>query len=164
MVIVVPTFTERDQRQPKVVAAFVRSIEAARAPQVGQRIDGEGAVVENDGRNHVAPQKGRPSADQGHDCAKRHRRNPVVPIQPADFRETGETQPPTADRIRRNRWRSPSPHAPTRNREVWASGHPAPDPTPDDADDDAPPTTRLPFALNSAPGRPSRTAQAWPSL
>src|SRR5271165_956695 len=90
MVIVVPAFAECDQSEPKVVAAFIRSIEAARAPQVAQRVDGERAVVEHHCRNHIAPEKGRPSTDQSYDCAKRHCRNPVVPVQPTDFRETEE--------------------------------------------------------------------------
>ncbi len=87
MVIVVPTLAECHQRQPKVVAAFVWSIEAARAPQMSQRIDRESAVVQNHCGNHVAPQKRRPSADQGERSAKHHRRDPVVPVQPADLRE-----------------------------------------------------------------------------
>ncbi len=80
--------------------------------------------------------------------------------QAKGFPETGEIQIPIVDRICQNHSKSPSPHAPTRNRDVWASGHPAPDPTPDDAGDDAPPTTRLLFEPNSARGRPSRIAQS----
>ncbi len=46
VVIVVPAFAESDQSENKIVAAVIFCLEAARAPNVRQRIDAERAVIQ----------------------------------------------------------------------------------------------------------------------
>ena len=54
MMIVVPTLTQRDQRDKPVVAAVIAGREPALAEDMRQRVDGEGAVI----KNHRADEEG----------------------------------------------------------------------------------------------------------
>ena len=55
MVIVVPSFTHRDQRKQKVVTAVVAGVIPLRSVHVRQGIDRASAVNQCDGRNEEAP-------------------------------------------------------------------------------------------------------------
>src|SRR5258706_7919163 len=55
VMIVVPAFAEGDQGEQPVVLAGVGGREAALAKDVGERIDGERAVPEEDGAQEKAP-------------------------------------------------------------------------------------------------------------
>src|SRR5260221_8060084 len=55
MVIVVPSFAQRDHRECEAVAAVVVGLVATAAEDVRERIDGKGAVREHDGRNKKTP-------------------------------------------------------------------------------------------------------------
>jgi len=49
VVIVVPTFAEGDQGKQEVVAAVVAGAVGSAAPEVGERVDAEGAVIKERG-------------------------------------------------------------------------------------------------------------------
>ena len=55
VVVVVPALAEGDQRQEGVVAAVVAGGEAARAPEMRQRIDGDRGMEQHDRRHEEAP-------------------------------------------------------------------------------------------------------------
>ena len=80
MVIVVPAFAERQDREPEVVAAVVAGREATRSDGVSDRIDRVSAVVENHGRDEEAPdeelrpigtERGSKPAENAVDAARR---------------------------------------------------------------------------------------------
>src|ERR1700689_1393176 len=94
VMIVVPSFAERDHREREAVAAVVVGLVAAAAEDVRQRINGEGAVREHHGRNEKAPdehlaagrmQAGRvmleKSAETVHRKAEQNRNQRVETIQ-----------------------------------------------------------------------------------
>lgn len=49
VMVVVPAFAEGDQGEEEVVAAVVCGVVAAAAVHVGERVDGEGGVPDEDG-------------------------------------------------------------------------------------------------------------------
>ena len=53
--IIVPAFSQRNQRKDKVVAALVARVKALAAPKVSQRINAEGAVVKKHRANKESP-------------------------------------------------------------------------------------------------------------
>ena len=53
-----PAFAKGDQGQHPIVATAVCGFETAAPEEVSQRVDGEGAVVKQHSRDHVAPHKG----------------------------------------------------------------------------------------------------------
>ena len=55
MVVVVPTFAKRDQGEPRVVAAVIGSVETAGAEAMRKRIDGDGGVEQDHGRDKEPP-------------------------------------------------------------------------------------------------------------
>ena len=55
VVIVVPAFSEGDEGEDEAVAAVVSCFEALTAEGVGQGVDEEGGVEEDDGAHHEAP-------------------------------------------------------------------------------------------------------------
>ena len=62
MVIVVPAFAHGDKCQPDVIAAVVLGGKAAATKKVGERIDGTGAVKQDDGGNKKTPYEHLPTA------------------------------------------------------------------------------------------------------
>ena len=100
MVVVVPAFTEREDRQQPVVAAGVTSLVALAAKHVGERIDGVGGVPAEHRRDDEAPHQHLPAggaqarrhvvqdhAQQEHGDAQQHRHKNIVAVEPAQFRE-----------------------------------------------------------------------------
>src|SRR6201992_2686203 len=90
MVIVVPAFAEREQREEPVVLAGVGRFVADCAEEVRERIDGEGVMPEQDRAKDKSPQKEREAADQVERDAQHGGRNEVKFIEPAqlwEFRE-----------------------------------------------------------------------------
>src|ERR1700757_184071 len=83
--IVVPAFAEGDEGEEPVVFAGVGGRKAALAEDVGERIDGEGAVPEQDGAEEKAPDEQGPGTDE----PERHGQNGwgqhVVLVKPAEF-------------------------------------------------------------------------------
>src|SRR2546421_7397866 len=64
MMVVVPAFAEREQREQPVILAGVTGFIAPRAEKVRERIDGEGIVPEKHRAQAEAPDKQRPSANK----------------------------------------------------------------------------------------------------
>ena len=61
VVVVVPAFAQGDEGEPEVVAALVGGFEALIAPDVGEAVDEEGAVQEEDGADKEAPDEELPA-------------------------------------------------------------------------------------------------------
>ena len=55
VMIVVPALAQGDQRQPKIIAAFIPGIVALVTEDMRQRIDGRGSVKQNRGADDEAP-------------------------------------------------------------------------------------------------------------
>ena len=93
MMVVVPAFTEGQQRQEPVVLAGVGRLIAARAEQMRKRIDREGVVPQQHGAQAERPDEQVPSANQPDHRPQRNGRNHVIFIQPAqlgEFREIAD--------------------------------------------------------------------------
>ena len=101
--VVVPAFAHGQQRQPPQVPAAVPGVEAPAAEAVGHRVDGEGRVPEQDGRDAEAPDQelgaghARTRVDPAHDRpggqggrSEGHRRRVVVPVEEAQLPVAGE--------------------------------------------------------------------------
>ena len=101
MVIVVPAFSEGQERKPEVVSAGVRGLEPATAEHVRQGIDREGGVVQRHRRNQEPPHEElartgaeprRPplqrEAERDGEGCEQHGRNDVETVKEAQFRET----------------------------------------------------------------------------
>src|SRR6202521_6300373 len=74
MMVVVPAFAERQQRQQPVVLAGVGGLIAPRTKEVRERIDRKRIVPEHHGADAEAPHKQRPSADEHQRGAQGDRR------------------------------------------------------------------------------------------
>lgn len=70
MVIVVPAFAEGNESEQEIVAAIILGLESPRAPQMGQGIDRERAVPQEDGRKHESPHEHSEAADGEHGRAE----------------------------------------------------------------------------------------------
>ena len=94
-----PALAEGEKREPRVVAAVVPGLEAARPPSVAERVDGVGGVVERHGGHPEAPDQHLRAAgavpgphrlqDVARDVARGpqgHEGQPVEPFQPAQLR------------------------------------------------------------------------------
>src|ERR1700741_2409773 len=90
VMVVVPTFAESDEREEPIVFAGVGGREAALAEDVRERIDGEGTMPEENGAQEEAPEKHSPPADQPERNREDRRRDEIVFVEPAQFREFGE--------------------------------------------------------------------------
>jgi hypothetical protein len=90
MVIVVPAFAERNQGQEKIILAGIGGLVAARAEQMAQRIDREGAVPTEDRAEKEAPDEQGPSAKEPDHHAHGDGRDEVIFIQPAEFGKFSE--------------------------------------------------------------------------
>ena len=55
VVVVVPSFAHRNQRQKEVIAALIGSFVAPRSPNMRKRIDGKRTVKKDYRRNYVSP-------------------------------------------------------------------------------------------------------------
>src|SRR5262245_24108650 len=83
--IVVPTFSERDEREPSVVAAAVSRFVTARAPDVRERVDGEGAMPENRRAEKKSPREPGPSPDRENRARVRDSRHEMPAIEPPEL-------------------------------------------------------------------------------
>ena len=102
VVVVVPTLTEREQRQQEAVAAGVAGCEALAAKDVCERVDEAGAVEEDDGADETPNEKlpaGRaearirtlqPSAHAVERRAEQQRDEGIETVEKDEFRELGE--------------------------------------------------------------------------
>lgn len=63
MVGVVPTFTHRQNPEYHVVAAFIFAVERLETPNVANRVDAPGHVVDEQNANQPAPEQSCPSAE-----------------------------------------------------------------------------------------------------
>ena len=63
MVVIVPAFTESDESEPKVIAAFVSGCVALVAEQMRQRVDAGRAVEQHRRAEHKSPNEQLPSCD-----------------------------------------------------------------------------------------------------
>ena len=84
--VVVPPFAGGEHRRHGVVARVVDRVEAARAEQVVDGVDGEGRVRQRDRRHAEAPHEPLEAAGEIHGRGQRERRREVVAVEPRDFR------------------------------------------------------------------------------
>jgi hypothetical protein len=85
MMVVVPAFAERQQRQQPVVLAGVGGFIAPRTEEVRERIDRKRIVPEHHGAEAEAPYEQRPSADEHQRGAQGDRRHQMIFVQPAQL-------------------------------------------------------------------------------
>ena len=90
VVVVVPALTAGDDGDDERVPAGVRCGVAAAADDVGHRVDEEGAVPQQDGRQEEADQQAAPAEEQERGDPEGPRSDPVVLLQPAQFGVGGE--------------------------------------------------------------------------
>ena len=85
VVVIVPAFAEGDQGKDETILAGVGGEVAARAEEVRERIDGEGAVPEHHGAEAEAPEEESPPTDEIEDHGEDHGRHEVIFIEPAQL-------------------------------------------------------------------------------
>src|SRR6266849_4329832 len=90
VMIVVPAFAEREQRQQPVVLAGGTGFVAARTEKMRERIDGEGVMPQQYRAQAEAPDEQRPSADQPQHHAERDGRNYMLSVHPAKLEKLGK--------------------------------------------------------------------------
>src|SRR6516165_2330224 len=88
--IVVPAFTEGDEREHPVILAGVGGIKAAVAENVRERVDGERAVPEQRRAQTETPGEQAPAAGQPQSDAEERRRDEVILIEPSELGKLGE--------------------------------------------------------------------------
>ena len=82
VMVVVPPFAEREQRNPPVIGRVIARLEAARAPDVRRRIHQPGSVQADGGPEEDAPEHIGPAAERQQDQADDDIRDPVPGGQP----------------------------------------------------------------------------------
>ena len=90
VVIIVPAFTEGEEGQEPVVFAGVRRFVTDGAKEVGERIDGEGVVPEQNRAQAERPEEEREAANQIETGAQDCGRNEVIFVEPAELGKFGE--------------------------------------------------------------------------
>ena len=78
-----PTFAEGQQRHDQIVAAGVGGDVAPGPPAVGDRIDREGAVIDDDRRHKEAAEHRAPAAKVQTQHRQQHRRQQPMAIEKA---------------------------------------------------------------------------------
>ena len=99
MMIVVPAFAKGKQSKPQVVLAMVFGVVSPGSEQVGDRVDGEGRVVQQNGGYEKSPYQGSDSGKSGPflkpdgfaqkvaNRSQQNDRNPIKPIEEIEFPE-----------------------------------------------------------------------------
>src|ERR1043165_996972 len=85
MVVVVPALAEGEEGEREVVARVVVVLVAARAPEMGQRVDGERAVPAQHLGDAETPDEGFEAADDRRRRAERDRRQHPPAVEPAQL-------------------------------------------------------------------------------
>src|SRR6202000_2066945 len=83
VMIVVPAFAERQEREKPVVLAGVGGLVADSAEKVRERVDRESVVPEEHGAEDESPEEEREAADQVHRDAEDSGRDEVIFVEPA---------------------------------------------------------------------------------
>ena len=123
VVVVVPALAAGEQRDEERVAAGVGGRVPPPAHQVGQRVDDEGPVPEQDGREAETDEEPAPPADEEAGNPERPRRRPRVTVEETQLRVGGEVVDGRRGRSPCSEWRGSSPHGSTRSRRrgEWTS-------------------------------------------
>src|SRR5271165_48964 len=82
MMIVVPSFTAREQGDPPAVARVVAGFEASRSPHVRRGIHQPGSVQAEGHAQEDSPHDARPATDSEQGEANDYQRNPVIFTEP----------------------------------------------------------------------------------
>ena len=103
VMVVVPSLSKRDERQPEIIAALIARLIALPPEHMGQGVDGKSGMCQHNGGDEKAPDEHLGSAraqlrghaverspEREHHGAQRHRHKHVETVQEPEFGEFGQ--------------------------------------------------------------------------